>query len=460
MATVEQWTPFGVALDITATNGGVTRTSATQYTVKINASWESYYSGAQTNYGMTASSGGGSVVLNKFGNKSESGSGSFTGTYSISGNGSATKTVTVTFRNYNDDNGDSATKNVTFNVTVPAWTSYTVSYNANGGSGAPSSQTKWKNQTLTLSSTKPTRAGYTFKGWALSKADADSGTWYYQAGGSCGKNENLTLYATWEENVLTVNYYSNYADYGTYQGKQLNVNASTDIVVLTDDFLYDNSYENGLENIQNSDYLYLSKIGHSPTGYWSTSSGTLVNQSTSYSTGQALAKALGKDISTGNASVNVYPQWKINTYTVAYNANGGYGSMDSQTVNWKDIFILLNNTFKREGYKFIGWNSYRNADNKWYVNGQGWLSEDEIIANGYEKKLYQNQDELTLDISWVRDNDEARLFTLYAVWEISGVVYIDNGTTFDPYLAYIDNGTEWQLYLMYVDDGVNWNIIS
>ena len=39
---------------------------------------------------------------------------------------------------------------------------YTVSYNANGGSGAPGNQTKTHNVTLTLSSTKPTRTGYTF----------------------------------------------------------------------------------------------------------------------------------------------------------------------------------------------------------------------------------------------------------------------------------------------------------
>ena len=154
MATVSKWTPFGVALDITATGGTVTRTSATKFTVKINASWETYYSGAATMYGMTASSGGSSVTLKTFSNTSaSSGSGSFTGTYSISGNGSATKTITVTFRNFNDDNGDSATKNVSFNVTVPAWTSYTITYNANGGSGAPGSQTKWKDQPLTLSST-------------------------------------------------------------------------------------------------------------------------------------------------------------------------------------------------------------------------------------------------------------------------------------------------------------------
>ena len=207
MATVEKWTPFGVALDITATAGTVTRKSATQYTVVINASWETYYSGAQTNYGMTAASGGVTSTISAFdGTKRSSGSKQFTGTYSISGNGSATKTVTVTFRNFNTDNGDSATKNVSFTVNVPAWTSYTIKYNANGGSGAPSSQTKWKDQTLKLSSTKPTRTGYTFKGWSPSST-ATSAT--YAAGGNYTANAAATLYAVWKANTYTVSYNAN-----------------------------------------------------------------------------------------------------------------------------------------------------------------------------------------------------------------------------------------------------------
>lgn len=207
MATVSKWTPFGVALDITATGGTVTRMSATQFTVKINVSWETYYSGAQTNYGMTAASGGVTHTISAFnGTKRSSGSGSFTGTYSISGNGSASKTITVTFRNFNTDNGDSATKNVTFTVTVPAWTSYKITYNANGGSGAPSAQTKWKDQTLTLSSAKPTRTGYSFLGWSTSSS-ATTAT--YTAGGNYTANAAATLYAVWKANTYTVKYNAN-----------------------------------------------------------------------------------------------------------------------------------------------------------------------------------------------------------------------------------------------------------
>ena len=205
MATYQKWTPFGVALDITATGGTVKRTAADKFTVTINASWETYYSGASTNYGMSATAGGVTKIISVFGTAHSSGSDSFTGTFSISGNGSATKTITVTFKNYNSDNGDAATKAVSFNVTVPAWTSYTVKYNANGGAGAPSNQTKWKDQALTLSGTKPTRTGYIFKGWATSA----SGSVEYASGANYTTNAAVTLYAVWQANTYTVRYNAN-----------------------------------------------------------------------------------------------------------------------------------------------------------------------------------------------------------------------------------------------------------
>lgn len=207
MATVSKWTPFGVALDVTATGSGVARKSATQFTVIISASWETYYSGAQTNYGMTATSGGVTSTISAFdGTKRSSGSKTFTGTYSISGNGSATKSITVTFKNFNTDNNHSATKAVSFNVNVPAWTSYAITYNANGGSGAPGSQTKWKDQTLTLSTAKPSRAGHTFLGWSTSKT-ATTAT--YAAGGSYTANAAATLYAVWKANTYEVKFDAN-----------------------------------------------------------------------------------------------------------------------------------------------------------------------------------------------------------------------------------------------------------
>lgn len=94
----------------------------------------------------------------------------------------------------------------TVSVSVAAKTSYTVKYNANGGSGAPSNQTKWYGTTLTLSSTKPTRTGYTFKGWGISSTAT---TVSYAAGASYTANAAITLYAIWTANTYTVKYNAN-----------------------------------------------------------------------------------------------------------------------------------------------------------------------------------------------------------------------------------------------------------
>ena len=79
-------------------------------------------------------------------------------------------------------------------ISVPPLPSHTVSYNANGGSGAPGSQTKWWGEVLTLSSTRPTRANHTFLGWATSA----NGAVAYQPGGRYGADNNNTLYAVWK----------------------------------------------------------------------------------------------------------------------------------------------------------------------------------------------------------------------------------------------------------------------
>ena len=90
-------------------------------------------------------------------------------------------------------------------VPIPAKANYNVSYNANGGSGAPSSQTKWYNETLTLSTAKPTRTGYTFQGWATSA----SGSVAYASGANYTSNAKVTLYAVWKANTYTVKYDAN-----------------------------------------------------------------------------------------------------------------------------------------------------------------------------------------------------------------------------------------------------------
>lgn len=102
--------------------------------------------------------------------------------------------------------GECSAGKVSIAVTVSsgsAPTTYTLSYNANGGSGAPSSQTGSGN--ITLSSVKPSRSGYTFLGWATSSSAT---TAQYQPGASFNLNSNKTLYAVWSQTTVTPTVYT------------------------------------------------------------------------------------------------------------------------------------------------------------------------------------------------------------------------------------------------------------
>lgn len=76
-----------------------------------------------------------------------------------------------------------------------------LSYNANGGSGAPSSQTVNKNTWFNLRTGVPTRSGYEFVGWNTSST-ATAAT--YQPGGQARIVSNMTLYAVWKVSNSTI----------------------------------------------------------------------------------------------------------------------------------------------------------------------------------------------------------------------------------------------------------------
>lgn len=97
----------------------------------------------------------------------------------------------------------------------------TIAYNANGGSGAPSSQGHVYLSTSRLSTVKPTRDGYAFLGWSTSST-ATKAT--YLAGGqytndSFTDGATITLYAVWAE---ITNIYMNIPS-GTVSAVHVNV---------------------------------------------------------------------------------------------------------------------------------------------------------------------------------------------------------------------------------------------
>lgn len=211
------------------------------------------------------------------------------------------------------------TMTVSTSYDIPALASYTVSFNANGGSGAPSSQTKYYGKTLTLSSTTPTRSGYTFLGWSTSSS-ATSAT--YKAGGSYTANAAATLYAIWRK-TITVTY---------------NANNGSDAPSATTGYMY---------NSATSCTVTLSSDEPTRTNYsflgWSTSSSAT---SASYSPGGQI---------TISANTTLYAVWQNTGYTIKYYANGGSNAPGSQVKTAGKSITLSSSKPTRSGYSFTGW---------------------------------------------------------------------------------------------------------
>ena len=172
--------------------------SATEVTVTLNAAgmrsvgWGLEIRGVTTSAslsGMSPVSGGGAFY---------SAWGSYVSTSFASGSwtiakGTSARSVTLSVTTENWGGYLNGSSTATAAIAVPALASHAVSYDANGGTGAPAGQTKWYGSPLTLSSVRPTRAGHSFLGWATSASGQPS----YQPGGSYTADASVTLYAVW-----------------------------------------------------------------------------------------------------------------------------------------------------------------------------------------------------------------------------------------------------------------------
>jgi hypothetical protein len=208
-------------------------------------------------------------------------------------------------------------------------TAYTVSFDANGGSGAPYDQTKIQAVTLTLDSTRPTKYGSEFKGWDTNSA-AD--TVRYLPGGSYTDNASVTLYAVWEPLKYTVTY--------DVKGGSPTPDPQTKIhgINLT------------------LDSTRPTKDGSEFKG-WDTNSAATTPQyqpSGSY---------------TDNASVTLYAVWEPLKYTVTYDAKGGSPTPDPQIKTHGIIFILDDTIPTKDGFEFKGWDTNSAADTVRYQPG-------------------------------------------------------------------------------------------
>ena len=99
-------------------------------------------------------------------------------------------------------------KRIQFTVTAKRnlWGIY---FDANGGSGAPSSVKRHWGEIVYIPTTTPYKSGYTFKGWTKTQG---SSTIHYSPGDPIGDDADVTLYAVWKQNVVktwTITYNAN-----------------------------------------------------------------------------------------------------------------------------------------------------------------------------------------------------------------------------------------------------------
>lgn len=174
----------------------------------------------------------------------------------------------------------------------PYIANYSVIYDANGGKGAPDSQIKEHNKTITLSTIQPSRTGYTFIGWSTNKS---SSTAEYQPGATYTNNASATLYAVWQAKQIEVTFVRN--------------TSSTDNTSVKQTFTY------GVTEQKFSDKGW-TKTGYTLLGW---------NKDRDASTAQysVLSEVSDTWINTNSPKITIYAIWELNSYSLTVNPNGG-----------------------------------------------------------------------------------------------------------------------------------------
>jgi uncharacterized repeat protein (TIGR02543 family) len=216
----------------------------------------------------------------------------------------------------------------------------TLAYDAQGGSGAPGNQTGNAASNVTVSSTEPTRAGYTFTGW---DAAADgSGTDY--AGGATYTLPNSgtdTLYAQWQINTVTLAYDP---QGGSGQPGNQTGNAASNVTVSS-------------TAPTRTEYTFAgwnAAADGSGTGYAGGATYQLPNSGTN-----TLYAQWAPEVANRNATV----------VTLTYDPQGGSGQPGNQVGNAASNVTVSSTVPTRAGYTFAGWDTVANGSGTDYAGG-------------------------------------------------------------------------------------------
>jgi uncharacterized repeat protein (TIGR02543 family) len=284
-------------------------------------------------------------------------------------------------------------------------TTYTVTYGANGGTGAPSTSTHNQGTTVTVSATEPTRTGYRFVDWR------DAGNVSYAPSASLGSIAgNVVLTAQWVQ-TFTVTYNANSATSGTVPAVTTHDTSATVTVAANSGSLARTGYTfagwqtasgggssyaagSGTFTISADTILYAKWTAVTYTVTYdanSATSGSVPTDSTAYSasatvtvaansgslartgytfagwqtaSGGGSSYAAGSGTFTISADTILYAKWTTVTYTVTYGANGGTGAPSTSTHNQGTTVTVSATEPTRSGYRFVDW---RDASNVSYA---------------------------------------------------------------------------------------------
>ena len=175
----------------------------------------------------------------------------------------------------------------------------------------------------------------------------------------------------------------------------------------------------------------------SRTGYnfngWNDSNGTKVlNTDGNLTNNSTLVSSNGQWTLTDNYTL--YADLTRKTYSLSYDANGGEGAPDTQTITYNNPYNLSAIIPTRTGYKFLGWSENKDDTNYTYDSGQEDIS------------IYKNY---ILYAIWEKDENIIPLLVkpLYAssVGNYASIIYRNNNQFIAKYVV-VRNDTDTYLH--------------
>ena len=184
---------------------------------------------------------------------------------------------------------------------------YTVSYNGNNqnANNTPPSQSKAHGTELTLVTETPTLTGYTFKNWNT-KPDGTGDS--YESGASYTNNEDVTLYAQWQVNTLTIQMHVNDGEKASDASNSMTISNNIALYEGKSQVInYGNTFD--LWNYNSPSWIKVTRPGYivSPGKEFCTTSdgtGEIYNQATIYKISDFA------DITKESKTVILYVNWK------------------------------------------------------------------------------------------------------------------------------------------------------